>query len=488
MAEKEKGNVTQILRIILSSIYVILIILTVPLSFEVGGLNCGLNYTITILLLYFVLATLRIFKYHKIISTFLFYLQHLLLPSLLFLFLSIFNNKLAQEEERNLFSQIWVKLVVTSWKHFLVNSTPLFNMLEGFCSLLLIQSIGQTSKWLIRYKSDTWSIVNLLASGFIITCSLYSLLKIYISPVNYDNIGLISASLLGSVLTLTAVITSFALSTGRSSPLEASLMVAYVVKCIYEIFPKFQELNSQMMIKFITEEFRNLNQNILNLNNDLVSSFFFEKQSYSGFHYKFISESKLDFLKDTVPSFLWRFITENFPHSFQSLYDFWKISIENLTLPILINLIYRIGVFWAATKIIPILRPYKTSSAKRNEYHQKEELNTSEAATADGVKQSANHEKPSTALHVIYLYSPCIIISVYTNLMVQYNDSMIKENQLQMWFINNISKLLSLEKVDNFHIWQFWHWLNVFSVLFLYFNELMNHEGADGLTTFWNTT
>lgn len=54
----------------------------------------------------------------------------------------------------------WVeKLSIVPWDNFLTFSTPMFQLCEGFCSLLVIQAVGQISRWLVnRNRSDTWMV------------------------------------------------------------------------------------------------------------------------------------------------------------------------------------------------------------------------------------------------------------------------------------------------------------------------------------------
>jgi ICE2 len=50
-------------------------------------------------------------------------------------------------------------LTVGSWDRILTYSTPLFQLAEGFCSLLVIQAAGQITRWLVnRPRSDTWMV------------------------------------------------------------------------------------------------------------------------------------------------------------------------------------------------------------------------------------------------------------------------------------------------------------------------------------------
>lgn len=48
---------------------------------------------------------------------------------------------------------------VGSWDKLLTYSTPLFQLAEGFCSLLVIQVTGQITRWLVNGpRSDSWMV------------------------------------------------------------------------------------------------------------------------------------------------------------------------------------------------------------------------------------------------------------------------------------------------------------------------------------------
>lgn len=477
-------------RVLFATVYLIYIILTIPLSFEVGGLNCGLSYSLTILILYFGLATFRMLKYNRFISSFLYYLQHLLLPTLLSFFLTVFNNgdeKIVIND--SFLKNIWWTYIIQFWKIFLINSTPLFTILEGFCSLLSIQAIGQLFQYFVKNKSDTWSILNLILSSCILSTSFYFVGKIYVSPlIDLENVGLVSASLLGSVFTLTILITFYAIYFNRATTLESSLMVAYIIKCCYELFPELSNDNISSLFKFVFNEFKKIDNQAkgLNLNNENIIiiklnhyleyykiNYFFQNLKDSWID-KLISNKNskivLFFNKfNQISEDLINFLFEHFPNSFDPLWDFFKISINNLTFSILTQLAFRILVFFAATKIIPIL-----SSINKNNVNEKPQ------------------QSPSSRL--IYLYSPCIIIAVYTNLMIQYNYEIDKETHLYLWLHNKFVELFSNETNNNssssimpIHTWQFWNWINIFAVLLLYFSELFSYDPEDSaLTDNWN--
>ncbi|KAH3666089.1 hypothetical protein OGAPHI_004278 [Ogataea philodendri] len=481
----------QAVRIILASIYLFYIVLTIPLSFEIGGIDCGLSYSITILFIYFSLATLRVLKYHRIISSFLYYMQHLLLPSLLSIFLTVFTSS----EAGTLVNGAGWKFIIKAWKLFLLNSTPLFTILEGFCSLLSIQAIGQMSQYLIKHKSDSWSIVNLITSACILSACLFFFVKIYVSPIDLQRVGLVSASLLGSAFTCTILITIFGIYTGKASPLECSLMVAYIVKCCYELFPELSEMNFNSLLKFIMTEFKNLDYQANSLNKEFLTSiqttfknFKTGKDLLDFLHFEFLAKSSTRDkfllvylkLKEFIVDVILKFITENFPKSFESLWDFLKISISNLTFSILIQLAYRISVFFAATKIIPILQPVQKSSP----------LSTPSSPTPVKIaKSTSKGQKKSASSRLIYLYSPCIIIAVYTNLMIQYIDELDTQNHIWNWLIPQFGffEPHAPEPNSSVHSWQFWNWINIFGVLLLYFLELVSHDPDDSsLTDHWS--
>jgi len=51
------------------------------------------------------------------------------------------------------------RLTIGAWDTFLTFSTPMFQLAEGFCSLLVIQAGGQISRWLVnRKRADTWMV------------------------------------------------------------------------------------------------------------------------------------------------------------------------------------------------------------------------------------------------------------------------------------------------------------------------------------------
>ncbi|CAK7896570.1 hypothetical protein CAAN1_04S06414 [[Candida] anglica] len=477
-------SLKHVVRSVLSVVHLILIILCVPLAFDVGGVSCGLPFSFTVFSLYFVLTSVRLIARRSVhfrwVSV-LYYIQHIVLPSLLTLFLSYYSSEENKSKDHFLPVQVW--------RYFIVNSTPIFTILEGFCSLLLIQAIGQTVNWLTVYKSDSWLIVSLVGSGSTITAALYFLYRIYVFPFTLETI---TSSLLGSLLTLTVGLGLFGIVSGKGSMIESSLLFAYIVRCIYETFPILSEDASKALTSLFTQTTNNLKSEIPLLPPQIT-----------------------DIVSQLVP-----FLASNIPGSFKTIWEFFIMATQKLTLPLLLNLAYRIGVFYAATKIIPSLyhsASYPTSTPPRTPALQRsrqsstssisnlllsdennshgqhseesvvEPIGTSESHSNDNSKPTVHHHynkksnaPPSTILKLIYSYSPCIIIAVYTHLMMSYNGEL--GTELKLWGFWQDQPVIVV------HPWQFWNWINMTTTLILYAAELMGNNGSQGgtaLTSHW---
>lgn len=480
---RQVRNILAFLQAVLSVLYLTLIVLSIPLAFDVGGVQCGLAFSLTVLLLYFILTTIRLIfrrrKYFRWISI-VYYCQHIFIPSLLTLFLSYYSSKPIIDS--------MASGPIEMWRFIMLHSTPIFTILEGFCSLLLIQAIGQTVEWLTTHKSDSWLIVSLIGSGSTITAALYFLYRIYVFPFTID---LLSASLLGSLLTLTAGIGLFGIVSGKGSIIESSLLFAYIVRCIYETFPILSQDASKALASLFTQTTYNLKNEIPKLPPQITNTVML----------------------------LFPFLAENLPGSFKTIWEFLITAILKLPLPLVLNLAYRIGVFYAATKIIPsiyhgspylstppstpshirsrqsssscfprddnhftIARSTEVEMEDTNEDMPSEVLSKQESRVLNNAKASRRRDPPSTILKLIYAYSPCIIIAVYTHLMMLYNGELGTELTIWGWW----------NKDSNFHFvvhpWQFWNWVNMGTTLLLYTAELLGNDsntGGPALTSHW---
>lgn len=168
--------------IISSGIFLLSIILSVPISFDVGGRECGLAFSFSLFTFYFFYSTLKLAT--PATSRIRWALVHLiglgqwvLLPGLLIWSMNrfavdanssdwvarTFDGKRA--ENKGIYGWIFgcggllEMMTIGIWDKVLRYSTPLFQLAEGFCSLLVIQAAGQITRWLVnRGRSDTWMV------------------------------------------------------------------------------------------------------------------------------------------------------------------------------------------------------------------------------------------------------------------------------------------------------------------------------------------
>ena len=173
-----------IIRIISSVVFLSSVIFSVPLGFDVGGRTCGLAYSLFLASFYFFYSVLRLltpdrsrFRY-TLVQT-LGFSQWIILPSLLIWSLNRFsvdtdNNgnwverTLSGKRAQDVSIQTWFfgpdglleSMAIGGWDKLLRWSTPVFQLSEGFCSLLVIQAAGQITRWLVNRggRTDSWMV------------------------------------------------------------------------------------------------------------------------------------------------------------------------------------------------------------------------------------------------------------------------------------------------------------------------------------------
>jgi hypothetical protein len=170
------------IRILAGVTFLALVILFIPLAFDVGGRDCGLLYSLSLAIFYFLLSTARLavprsqsWRGARMLLGVVEVLQYtVVIPGLLIYALNKFSDdddggggsaierlvgettRVADRSDRTQVD----KLTIGPWDTFLTFSTPMFQLSEGFCSLLVIQALGQISRWLVnrKKKSDTWMV------------------------------------------------------------------------------------------------------------------------------------------------------------------------------------------------------------------------------------------------------------------------------------------------------------------------------------------
>ena len=467
-------------RICSGSFYLLFILISIPIAFNIGGLYCGLSFTVTLFNLYFISTTLHFIakkwanKFFIFLSFILYYCQHLIIASLLYLFLSGFSNNddfqtMIRESTKPTESN-WImyyyyyKFFVKPWQISLSFCSPFFTMSEGFFTILAIQAIGETNKWLSNEKkSNTWIISSLLASGGVITTSLYYLYRIYVTPI-WD-LSIQTASLLGFVLSLVGSLGIYGIVSERGSVVESSLFFAYIVRCIYELSPQLATSATDEIFAMFREVWQ-ARQNSFQIKDDLIFYYggnivnnvqllwksFKVKTLASPYYlnFTFFSFANIKIVCQPIWNFFKNF-TVTVPSSITQL--FWIIfdmASESVSPAVVINLCFRILIFYSATRIIPALQR----------------------------KNSRERRRSRRFMRLLYWYSPCVLIAMYTHLILQYSGE--SKNDMCIWGCNSKWIPTSFRKPQDEQIvvnsWEFWNWCNIFWTILIYSNELIGNN------------
>jgi len=267
-------------------------------------------------------------------------------------------------------------MTIGIWDKLLRYSTPFFQLAEGFCSLLVIQAAGQITRWLVnRGRSDTWMIGLLVLSASIISSSVYFLWRI----TNFPEINNVDAILIGVTITCAVFLSAWGIGSGRGNPVESSLLFAYVVLCIYQIFTDYLPAStSNVPVPPAQPDFPPFPPIIM------------------------ASYSTLVHILSTLPS------------AVHSGFTFLWAAFQTITPSVIISLAFRIFVFYAATRIIPAVRE---SGARA--LSQEPSLEDS-----DGAGQ---------ILGLLSWFSPSILIAVYTSLLMQHFATSAEGNGGEWW-------------------------------------------------------
>ncbi|KAJ5112124.1 hypothetical protein N7532_000169 [Penicillium argentinense] len=252
-------------RVFSSAVFLAVTVSSIPLAFDVGGKTCGLAFSLSLATFYFLFSLLRLTTPERswiraslvvvIRST-----QWILIPILLIWSLNRFSvdadhsggwvertfpRNRAQDSsiQEWLFGRDGLVETVTlgNWDRLLRWSTPVFQLAEGFCSLLVIQAAGQITRWLVNRggRSDSWMIGLLVLSATVISSSVYFLWRV----LQFPEISNVDAALIGVSVTCAVILCAWGIGSGRGNPVESSLLFAYIVLCIYQIFTDYQPSN-----------------------------------------------------------------------------------------------------------------------------------------------------------------------------------------------------------------------------------------------------
>ncbi|KAK4549605.1 hypothetical protein LTR36_004906 [Oleoguttula mirabilis] len=435
-----------ILRFLGSSAFLSSIVFTIPLAFDVGGRTCGLAFSLSLAIYYFVLSCLQLAtpehsSWRRAGVRALGAIQILVIPGLLIWSLNKFSVDSGSDANwvsRAFYNATkplhqspsmkeWVfgkeglleNCFVGGWDKLLRYSTPVFQLVEGFCSLLVIQAAGQVTRYLVNSSDggDGWMIGLLILSGSIISSSVYFLWRI----TTFPGIDSQDAILIGIAITCAFFLCAWGIGSGRGNVVESSLLFAYITLCIYQIFTDYQpSLPIPPPTQPSSPEFPPLPP-------ILMASYTTVLQALS-----------------SLPAIL------------HNAFGFMVAAVKTVTPSVIISLIYRLMVLYAAARIIPAVRESGARALSEDPYLE----------DSEGV---------STLMGLLSYFSPSILIATYTSLLMQHFASASADHPGEWWTSQggegggNISR-----------------WINLGATMALYSVELYLGKGHDdGLTSHW---
>lgn len=177
-------------RVLSSVVFLTTTIVTIPLAFDVGGRACGLAFSLSLASFYFFYSVLRLAtpstsRFRWLLVKLVAATQWIVLPSLLIWSLNRFSvdatdtrgwveRTFSGKRAEDTSITQWIfgpdglveTATVGGWDKLLTWSTPVFQLSEGFCSLLVIQAAGQVTRWLVNRsgRGDSWMVRSNLPS------------------------------------------------------------------------------------------------------------------------------------------------------------------------------------------------------------------------------------------------------------------------------------------------------------------------------------
>lgn len=447
-----------------SAIFLLSIVLSVPLAFDVGGRDSGLAYSLALFLFYIFYSSSKLLTPERsrvrwFFTTLVGWSQWIVIPALLIWALNRFSVDAGSTWVERTFSHVtngprasswsdWFfgrdgvveTVALGGWDKTLSYSSPIFQLLEGFCSLLVIQAAGQITRWLVnRGRSDTWvvrpplrpcpntcpqtmlilwQIILLVFSGSVISSAAYFLWRI----ARFPQINNLDATLIGVTMTSAVFLCAFGIGSGRGNPVESSLLFAYIVLCVYQIFTDYQPSAEAAAA---AEQAAALQPDFPPLPPIIMASY-----------------STLLHILSTLPS------------AVSSSFGFIYAAFQTITPSVIISLTYRTIVFYCATRIIPAVRELGAQAI----------MDEPSFEDNDGANR---------LMGFLSSFSPSILIAVYTSLLLQH------------FSVNGGDDLgWTLRAGDAGG--STWRWINLAATMGLYAIEL--YLGGDGDSgTHWKT-
>jgi hypothetical protein len=235
--------------------------------------------------------------------------------------------------------------------------------------------------------------------------------------------------LIGVTITCAVILCAWGIGSGRGNPVESSLLFAYVVLCIYQIFTDYLPSPEAMAAAAQTA-----------------------------------AHSEAPVFPPLPPIIMASYSTalkllSSLPAAVSSSFVFLHAAFQTVTASVIISLTYRIFVFYAATRIIPNIRE-----------------NGAHAFSEDPVLEES--EGAGKLLALLSGFSPSILVAVYTSLLMQHSFSPASNAVHQWWTLQGGSTGGDL-----------WRWTNLAATMGLYAIELYlgTEDSNGGLTGHWKT-
>jgi ICE2 len=380
-------------RILSSIVFLFLIVLFVPLAFDVGGRDAGLAYSLALVTFYLCLSVFRVStpdssRFRWTVLQILRSAQWIIVPALLIWALGRFSvdtdNSTGSWVERTfkvtkdtaqIDTTTWTRIfgsggifdsaLLKIWDKSLQISSPFFQLCEGFCSLLVIQATGQLTRWLVNRsdRSDAWMLTIIVASAGISSSSVYFLWRV----LQFPDISSLDSTLIGIAIASAIFLCAYGITSGRGTAAESSLLFAYIVLCLYQIFTDYKPNapSAEAAATRVEPDFPPFPPIIMSSYHSLLQA--------------------LTLLPDFAVTSL----------------SFVSAAFAAVTPSVIISLGYRLFVFYASTRIIPA-------------------INESGARGLSLEPTLEDSNAGNKFLAFLSWFSPSILIAVYTSLLMQH--------------------------------------------------------------------
>jgi hypothetical protein len=382
------------IRVLSSIVFLFLIVLFVPLAFDVGGRDAGLAYSLALVTFYLGLSILRVStpdrsRFRWSIVQILRSAQWIIVPALLIWALGRFSVdvdnstgswvertfKVTKDAGTETNTTAWNKIfgsgglfdstLLRIWDKLLQVSSPFFQLCEGFCSLLVIQATGQLTRWLVNRseRSDAWMLTIIVAAAGISSSSVYFLWRV----LQFPDVSTLDATLIGITIAGAIFLCAYGVTSGRGTAAESSLLFAYIALCLYQIFTDYKPNApaAEAAATRIEPDFPPFPPIIMSSYHSLLQA--------------------LTMMPDFAVTSL----------------SFISAAFAAVTPSVIISLGYRLFVFYASTRIIPA-------------------INESGAQGLSLEPELEDSNAGNKFLTFLSWFSPSILISVYTSLLMQH--------------------------------------------------------------------